>query len=364
MVETVLTDADFMARALQLAERGRGHTSPNPLVGAVVVTPQGVVVGQGYHERAGEAHAEIHAIEAAGPATHGATLYCTLEPCSHFGRTGPCVHRIVTAGIVRVVASVRDPNPVVSGRGFEYLRAHGVRVEIGVGAEQAIRLNRPYLTFVSHERPFVIMKAAVSQDGYVAAAAGTRTRLTSDESLRHAHIVRAEVDGIGVGSTTVLVDDPELTVRGVHRARPFTRVIFDRRLRTPASARVLSTLSQGPVIILTSAQAMANSPDQVDALRHVGATVQAMESADVTAALRWLGSAQMMALVLEGGPTLQSAAWQAGVVDCVHLYVAPLKLGSAGVKWLPTGILSTLVETREEQLGTDKFTEGYVHRTY
>ena len=357
-----MNDADFMARALQLAERGRGRTSPNPLVGAVVVTPHGVVVGQGYHERAGKAHAEIHAIEAAGPATHGATLYCTLEPCSHFGRTGPCVHRIVTAGIVRVVASVRDPNPVVSGRGFEYLRAHGVRVEIGVGAEQAIRLNRPYLTFVSHERPFVIMKAAISQDGYVAAAAGTRTRLTS-ESLCHAHIVRAEVDGIGVGSTTCW-SMTQSDRSGRAPARPFTRVIFDRRLRTPASARVLSTLSQGPVIILTSAQAMANSPDQADALRHVGATVQAMESADVTAAFRWLGSAQMMSLVLEGGPTLQSAAWQAGVVDCVHLYVAPLKLGSAGVKWLPTGILSTLVETREEQLGTDRFTAGYVHRTY
>src|SRR5262245_33551093 len=127
-----MTDADYMARALQLAERGRGRTSPNPLVGAVVVSPEGVVVGQGYHERAGEAHAEINAIEAAGNRTRGATLYCTLEPCSHVGRTGPCTHRIVTAGITRVVASVQDPNPVVSGRGFEYLRAHGVHVEIGV----------------------------------------------------------------------------------------------------------------------------------------------------------------------------------------------------------------------------------------
>lgn len=364
MVETVPTDVDFMARALQLAERGRGRTSPNPLVGAVVVSPEGVVVGQGYHERAGEAHAEVNAIEAAGVAARGATLYCTLEPCSHVGRTGPCTQRIVASGITRVVASVQDPNPLVSGRGFEYLRAHGVHVEIGLAADQAIRLNRPFFTFVRHQRPFVIMKAAVSLDGRVAAAPGERTQVTSDESRRHAHIVRAEVDAIGVGSSTVLVDDPELTVRGVHRERPLTRVVFDRRLRTPPSARVFSTLSQGPVIILTSARSVAEAPEQARALADVGATLTKLHSSDVTAALRQLGSHQIMSLVLEGGPTLHAAVWQAGVVDCVHLYVAPITLGPAGVNWLPSEILSTLVDTREQQLGVDTFTEGYVHRTY
>jgi diaminohydroxyphosphoribosylaminopyrimidine deaminase/5-amino-6-(5-phosphoribosylamino)uracil reductase len=263
-----------------------------------------------------------------------------------------------------VVAALRDPNPLVSGKGFEYLRAHGVRVEVGVAEEFAIRLNRPYLTYICHKRPFVIMKAAISNDGYVAATAGTRTRLTSDESLRHAHRVRAEVDAIGIGSTTVLIDDPELTVRGVHRERPLVRVIFDRRLRTPSNARVLSTLSQGPVIILASAQAIADASQRVKELTNVGASVQAMESVDVRSALRQLASLQIVSLVLEGGPTLQSAAWEAGVVDCVHLYVAPVSLGTSGVKWLPTEILSTLVETREQQLGVDTFTEGYVHRTY
>ena len=360
----MLTDIDFMARALQLAERGRGRTSPNPLVGAVVVSPEGVVVGQGYHERAGEAHAEVNAIEAAGAATRGATLYCTLEPCSHVGRTGPCTQRIVTAGIVRVVASVQDPNPLVRGRGFEYLRAHGVRVEIGMGAEQATHLNRPFFTFVCHQRPFVIMKAAISQDGRVAAAPGERTRLSSEESLRQAHVVRAEVDAIGVGSSTLLVDNPELTVRGVHRERPLTRVIFDRRLRTAPSARVFSTLPQGPVIILTSARAVADAQEHVRALTDVGATVTGLESSDVAAALRHLGSHRVMSLVLEGGPTLQSAAWQAGSVDCVHLYTAPISLGPTGVKWLPKEILSTLIDTREERLGPDTFWEGYVHRTY
>jgi diaminohydroxyphosphoribosylaminopyrimidine deaminase/5-amino-6-(5-phosphoribosylamino)uracil reductase len=359
-----MNDADFMARALQLAERGRGRTSPNPLVGAVVVSPQGVVVGQGYHERAGEAHAEVHALDAAGAAARGATLYCTLEPCSHVGRTGPCAHRIVTAGIARVVAAVRDPNPLVCGSGFEYLRAHGIRVDVGVGEEDALRLNRPYLTFISRKRPFVILKAAISRDGCVTAAAGVRTRLSSDESLRHAHRVRAEVDAIGVGSATVLVDDPELTVRGVHRDRPLTRVIFDRRLRIPASARVLSTLSHGPVIILASARVMADSVHRVSELTSAGAKVHAVEATDVGSALQQLGFLQIVSLLLEGGPTLQSAAWEAGVIDCVHLYVAPVTVGSAGVKWLPTEILSSLVETREQKLGVDTFTEGYVHRTY
>jgi diaminohydroxyphosphoribosylaminopyrimidine deaminase/5-amino-6-(5-phosphoribosylamino)uracil reductase len=358
-----MTDAEFMARALQLAERGRGRTSPNPLVGAVVVSPSGVVVGQGYHERAGEPHAEVRALDAAGAEARGATLYCTLEPCCHVGRTGPCVQRIVTAGIARVVAAVRDPNPVVSGRGFEYLRAHGVRVDVGEAAEHAAHLNRPFFTFVQHQRPFVIMKAAISRDGRVAAAPGTRTRLTSEAASRHAHLVRAEVDAIGVGSTTVLVDDPELTVRGVHRARPLTRVIFDRRLRIAPSARVLSTLSEGPVIILTSEQMVAASSRKVRTLTDAGATVTALESTDIGAALRRLASDQIMSLVLEGGPAVQRAAWEAGVVDCVHLYVAPLTLGPTGVMWLPLDIVATLVETREERLGPDTFTEGYVHRT-
>jgi diaminohydroxyphosphoribosylaminopyrimidine deaminase/5-amino-6-(5-phosphoribosylamino)uracil reductase len=359
-----MTDADFMVRAIQLAERGRGRTSPNPLVGAVVVSPEGVVVGQGYHERAGEAHAEINAIEAAGAAAKGATLYCTLEPCAHVGRTGPCSHGIVRAGITRVVAAVQDPNPIVSGRGFAYLRAHGVRVEIGVCAEEAIRLNRPFFTFVRHQRPFVIMKAAISQDGYVAARPGTRTQLTSEESLRHAHMVRAEVDAIGVGSSTVLIDNPALTVRRVLRERPLIRVIFDRRLRTPPSAQVFSTLFQGPVIILTSARSIADCPQRVRDLTKAGATVTALESTEVVGALRWLATNEVTALVLEGGPTLHAAAWEAGVVDCVHLYTAPVELGSAGVRWLPTEILSTLVETRVQRLGADTFTEGYVHGTY
>jgi len=364
MVEAVPSDADYMTRALQLAERGRGRTSPNPLVGAVVVSPAGVIVGQGYHEQAGEPHAEVHALDAAGARARGATLYCTLEPCCHVGRTGPCVERIVSAGVARVVASVQDPNPVVSGRGFEYLRAHGVQVDVGEGADRAIHLNRPFFTLAREGRPFVIMKAAVSLDGRVAAAPAARTPLTSAVALRHAHEVRAEVDAVGVGSTTVLVDDPYLTVRGVYRSRPLTRVVFDRRLRTPPSAQVLSTLRHGPVIIMTTPAALKASPDRARALTNAGATVEAVNPADLASALGRLGALQITSLVLEGGPTLHAAAWEAGLVDGVHLYVAPITLGKQGVPWLAADALSTLVDTRMQQLGPDTFTEGYVYRAY
>ena len=360
----MLSDADYVARALQLAERGRGRTSPNPMVGAVVVSADGVIVGQGYHEQAGQPHAEVHALNAAEERARGATLYCTLEPCSHIGRTGPCVERISAAGVARVVASVQDPNPSVSGRGFEYLRAHGIRVEVGVGRAQAVRLNRPFFTFVHERRPFVIMKAALSQDRRVAAAPGARTAITSAAAIRHAHQVRAEVDAVGIGSTTLLVDDPQLTVRSVYRARPLIRVVFDRRLRITPSARVLSTRQQGPVIIMTTPEALAASPERVRALRDMGARLEPVEGNDLGGALRRLGSEGVISLVLEGGPTLHAAAWTAGLVDCVHQYVAPVTLGKDGVPWLPIDVMADLVETRVETLGSDVFTEGYVHRAY
>ena len=170
----ILTASDYMTRALFHAARGRGRTSPNPMVGAVVVSPEGVVLGQGFHARAGEPHAEIYALDEAGEGTQGATLYCTLEPCSHIGRTGPCVVRIVESGIARVVAAVEDPNPLVRGRGFAYLKGHGVDVEVGLGAATATCLNQPFFTLTRERRPFVVLKAATSLDGYIAESPGRR----------------------------------------------------------------------------------------------------------------------------------------------------------------------------------------------
>ncbi len=270
----MLTDLEYMNRALDLAERGRGTTSPNPMVGAVVVSRDGTIVGQGYHERAGGPHAEVRALDEAGELARGASLYCTLEPCCHVGRTGPCVERVTAAGIARVVAATVDADPRVSGRGFDFLRQKGIDVAIGAGRARALRLNRAYFTFKTRHRPFVIMKAATSLDNMVAARAGQRTEISSGDSRRHAHAVRAEVDAIAVGSETVLVDDPMLTVREIHRGRALTRVLFDRRLRIPPSARVFSTLEAGPVIIVTTPDSIEARPDRARALEKAGAELE------------------------------------------------------------------------------------------
>jgi diaminohydroxyphosphoribosylaminopyrimidine deaminase / 5-amino-6-(5-phosphoribosylamino)uracil reductase len=359
----MLSDTEYMNRALDLAERGRGTTSPNPMVGAVVVGEDGTIVGQGYHERAGEAHAEVRALDEAGGRARGASLYCTLEPCSHVGRTGPCVERVTAAGIARVVVATGDPDPRVSGRGFEFLRRHGIAVSVGTARERALRINRAYFTFKARHRPFVVMKAATSLDNRVAAKAGTRTRISSDDSLRHAHTVRAELDAIAVGSGTVLADDPLLTVRGVYRGRPLARVIFDRRLRTPPGAKVFSTLDAGPVIILTTTESIEQNHVRANQLAQAGAELEPIPNGGLAEAFGRLGARQITSLVLEGGVAVQTAAWNAGLVDAVHVYVAPMTLGNEGVAWLDADMLSiaALFDRRVTPLGPDVFMEGYVH---
>ena len=358
-------DLRWMRRAIEHARRGLGRTTPNPVVGACIVSTDGVVVGQGAHERAGEAHAEVHALDEAGDAARGATLYCTLEPCVHLGRTGPCTDRIIAAGIRRVVAAMEDPFPQVSGRGFAVLRAHGIDVEVGLCADEAARLNQPFLTTVREGRPFVIVKAATSLDGQIAAGAGQRTAITSAAALRHAHYQRAMVDAIAIGSETLLVDDPLLTPRGVFRERPLIRVVFDRRFRVPPTARVFTTHHDGPVIILTTPDAMQADPARLDALAVAGATVVGV-SGDIRDALRELTRRDVQSLLVEGGAALHAALWDAGVVDYVQLYVAPVWLGPAGVplfggRGVPA---AALLDSRVELLGPDVLIEGYVHRPH
>jgi diaminohydroxyphosphoribosylaminopyrimidine deaminase/5-amino-6-(5-phosphoribosylamino)uracil reductase len=359
------TEADerYMERALFHAARGRGRTSPNPIVGAVIVSPDGVVVGHGFHERAGEAHAEVHALARAGDRARGATLYCTLEPCCHHGRTGPCAARIVEAGIRRVVVAIEDPNPLVGGKGFAYLRAHGVEVDVGVGSAAATMLNQPFLTLIREKRPFVIMKAATSLDGRITEAPGRRTQLTSASANRHAHRLRAEVDAIGIGVGTLLADDPELTPRGAYRERPLVRVVFDRQLRTPPDARILSTRDAGPVIIVTTAERSARSGLR-NALEQRGAEIEVARDGTLRAALERLGGRQIGSLLLEGGAGVHMAAWDEGLVDFVRLYVTPHVLGAEGVALLPGRAFSTaaLFERRVQPLGPDVMIEGYVHR--
>ncbi len=356
-----MVDRDYMERALFHAARGRGRTSPNPLVGAVLVSPDGVVVGQGFHERAGEAHAEVRALSEAGARARGATLYCTLEPCCHLGRTGPCVHRIAEAGVRRVVAAVEDPNPLVSGRGFAFLRSAGVIVEVGLEAGPAQILNQAFFTLMGEGRPFVVLKAATSVDGFIAERPGCRTALTSTEANRHAHRMRAEVDAIGVGVGTIVADDPELTARGVYRERPLTRVVFDRHLRTPPQARVLSTPDAGPVIIVTTARA-ADRRELVAPLEGRGAEI-AVADESVLSALRNLGTRHIGSLLLEGGAGLHAAAWDEDLVDYVRIYVTPYALGREGLPLLGDRSFSTanLRQRHVEPLGPDVLIEGYVH---
>ena len=357
-----MTDADHMRRALFHARRGEGVTTPNPMVGAVVVTPDGVVAGYGRHPRAGDPHAEVFALSDAGALAAGATLYVTLEPCCHFGRTGPCTRRIIAAGIRRVVAAMRDPNPVVSGKGFAELRASGIEVEVGLLEEEAARLNRAFSIVQTEGRPMVIAKAATSLDSRIAAAPGVRTALTSREANRRTQRLRAAVDAVGIGSGTLLADDPVLTVRDCYRARPLTRVVFDRRLRTTPDARLFSTLSAGPVIILTTAAATGLLPARADQLREAGATLiegSGRLGDDLRALLRF----DVSALLLEGGAVLHAAAWQAGVVDRLHIVVAPTRLGDNGVKVFD-GVevpMSKLISIKTEQLGPDVWMEADVH---
>jgi len=354
-----------MDRALLLAERAAGRTTPNPLVGAVVVSPDGVVVGSGHHARAGEAHAEVRALDAAGEAARGATLYCTLEPCSHHGRTPPCVDRILASGIARVVAAVQDPNPRVAGRGLRALSAAGVRVEVGLGEHAAERVNRPFFSVMRRGRPFVIAKAATSLDGRVAAGAGQTTRLTGPAADRQTQVLRARVDAIAVGSGTILADDPLLTARDVFRERPLARVIFDRRLRTPSTSRIFATLAAGPVYVLTTAEERMRSADRVQALERAGATVVTVLDGGITAALATLAGIGIQALLVEGGPVLHDAFWRERAIDVVRIIVTPRVLGAAGVPWFSSHQLaaSDLRHLDVVPCGPDVIMEGDVYRT-
>ncbi len=323
-----LRDRQLMARALFHAARGQGRTTPNPMVGAVVTDAQGIVVSHGWHARAGEPHAEVNALDDAGARARGGTLYVTLEPCHHTGRTGPCTRRIIEAGIGRVVAAMMDPDERVSGRGFEVLRSSGIRVESGLLEPEARRLNQAFISVKERRRPFVILKAATSLDGKIAAA-GERTRLSSPDADRRTQQLRAAVDGILVGSETVVIDDPLLTARETARVRPLARVVLDRRLRTSPWARLFSTLDAGPVIILTAAATLAAASNRVAALEAGGAIVRAADT--LLEALACLSEWDVSSLLVEGGGRVHAAFWEAGLVDRLHLIVSPRTLGEAAV---------------------------------
>jgi diaminohydroxyphosphoribosylaminopyrimidine deaminase/5-amino-6-(5-phosphoribosylamino)uracil reductase len=355
---TTADHAAWITRAMFIAERGRGRTNPNPLVGAVVVSPEGIVLGQGAHLIAGGPHAEIHALAAAGEAARGATLYCTLEPCCHTGRTGPCADAVIAAGISRVVTAIEDPNPRVAGGGHARLRAAGIEVITGIGAEAARQQNAPFLTWITRHRPWTVLKTAASADGFVGSrrSLGGGGRLTGPDTDRWMHRQRAWIDAIAVGADTVLADDPLLTPRGAFRPRPLTRVIVDWRGRVPANARVYSTGPAGPVIMVGLASVPAGHRE---ALRERGVETELFEDRSLVAVVERLAQRGVQSLLVEGGPTLQHAWIDAGIVDAVQYIETPVRLGS-GVAVTPAlrAWLSQASGRHQKVLGADRLVEG------
>ncbi|MEP7119143.1 MAG: bifunctional diaminohydroxyphosphoribosylaminopyrimidine deaminase/5-amino-6-(5-phosphoribosylamino)uracil reductase RibD [Acidobacteriota bacterium] len=351
----------MMRRALFHAARAQGATAPNPLVGAVVVDAAGVVVGQGHHERAGDPHAETVALTAAGARGRGATMYVTLEPCCHTGRTGPCTDRLLAAEIARVVVATRDPDPRVSGGGIARLRAAGVVVDVGLEEAAARRLNAGFMSAHERGRPLVVVKAATSRDGYISAAPGVRTAISGPAAARRTQLLRAASDAIAVGIGSVLADDPVLTVRDVVRDRPLTRVIFDRQLRTPPAARLLAATGTGRVVVVTAPESLASHGDRVGELQRRGTAVVGATTLDD--ACRQLLRLDVHSLLVEGGAQLHRAFWETGLVDRVHLIVAPGEVGASGVPLFDGYPVpwSRFIGLNAEPCGEDIWIEADVH---
>jgi diaminohydroxyphosphoribosylaminopyrimidine deaminase/5-amino-6-(5-phosphoribosylamino)uracil reductase len=363
-------DAAFMRRALELAERARGLTSPNPLVGAVVVSADGAVVGEGFHRAAGQPHAEVEALDAAGARAGGGTLYVTLEPCVHQGRTPPCAPRVIASGARRVVIAMSDANPVVAGRGVTALRAAGLDVAIGVLEDEAARQNRAFVTAMRLGRPHVTLKGAITLDGRIADVDGVSRWITGDEARAHAHRLRSEADAIVVGVETVLKDDPRLTVRlDAPWPREPYRVVVDSRARTPDDAQILTAGTPARTVVMVGAGA---SPERVASLGARGATVVRCAGADgrvdLVAVLRWLAEREARAVLVEGGGEIHAGFLEAGLVDRVAVFVAPLLLGGRTAPSLVSGGGRSLkdairLETFEvTRLGADVLLEADVVR--
>ncbi len=325
-------DEHFMQMALDLAKKGRGFTSPNPMVGAVIVK-NGEVVGKGYHQAAGRPHAEINAIEDAGALAQGATLYVTLEPCNHTGRTPPCTERVLAAGIKKVVVAMKDPNPDVMGGGIDYLRSQGVHIAVGVCEDRAKTLNEIFLKYIKTKRPFSIIKCAATLDGQIATRTGDSRWVTGEESREFVHRLRHAVDAIMVGINTVILDDPSLTTRLKNRqenarGRDPARIILDTHLRIPEDAKLLRLNSDSGTIIVTGPTVPKDKKARIE--RH-GARV--LETPlkdgliDLDKLMERLGALSITSLLIEGGSRVIASALSAGIVEKAMFFFAPKILG-------------------------------------
>ena len=355
-----------MQRALELAVQAEGETSPNPIVGCVIVDAEGNIVGEGYHHKAGQPHAEVNALAEAKQLAQGATAYVTLEPCAHYGRTGPCCVALARAGIKRVVAACKDPNPQVAGQGLEYLRLQGIEVECGVCEKEALRLNERFFTWITHKRPFITLKYAMTLDGKIATASGDSKWITGEAARTMAHRLRKQHDAVLIGIGTVLDDDPELTTRMVQGKNP-VRVVLDSRLRISLMATVLNPVAE--TIIFTSNEADEVKGAALAALPNVEvvrlpAVNGRLPVAQVVAALAERG---LTSILVEGGSAVLGAFFDAGLADRVYAFIAPKLIGGAKALTPVAGEGSELVaagwqleEVELEQLGQDVMLTGLV----
>lgn len=331
MSNMLATDESWMRRALALAERGRGWVEPNPLVGAVIVR-DGAVVGEGWHQRYGEAHAEVNAFAQAGERARGATLYVTLEPCCHHGKTPPCTDAVLRAGVARVVAALEDPFPQVAGRGAALLRAAGIPIDFGPCAAEVRRQNAPYLTLLRARRPYVHAKWAMSFDGKIATGTGDSKWISNEASRQRVHDLRGRMDGILVGIGTALADDPLLTARPPG-PRAACRVVLDSKARLPITAQLVRTIKQVPTLIVTN----ENEKAKLAIHQNVGCEILALPSdpegrPGVTQLLEELGRRRWTNLLVEGGSAVLGAFFDLDAVDEVHVFVASKWIGGVRSK--------------------------------
>ena len=350
-------DSVYMRRALALAQLGWGQTAPNPMVGAVVVAG-GTIIGEGFHARLGEAHAEPIALQSAGARARGATLYVNLEPCTHHGKTPPCVDAVLGAGIVRVVVAARDPNVAARG-GIEALRAAAVRVDVGIERAAALELNAPFYSAHTRSGPWVTLKFAISADGGIADPSGGRRWITGRDARLETHRQRANADAIAVGVGTVIADDPMLTVRDVTLPRVFPRrIVFDWTLRTPLSSQLVTTAREFDTTIVGGPDAIRSSRS----LQLLAAGVRVISSCSMSNALAQLHDSGVRALYVEGGARLAGALLTESLIDRLIIFRSPIVLGRGALQafaFAPASAELLLAESRvveRRQIGEDVMT--------
>lgn len=359
-----MTDEDYMRQALQLAQKGRGWTNPNPMVGAVIVK-DGCVIGEGWHTKCGALHAEREAFAHCSEDPQGATIYVTLEPCCHWGKTPPCTEAIIENKIARVVIGAPDPNPLVAGKGVAQLRAAGIEVTEGVLLDECVQINKVFFHYIQTKRPYVVVKYAMTLDGKITTQLGVSQWITGGEARIHTHEQRHRFASILVGIETVLTDDPQLTCRleGVECNNP-VRVVLDSRLRTPLDSALAQTAHDVPTLICASSY----DEDHAAALEALGCEIIRVNTSDgrldLSNVLDQLAARGIDSVYVEGGPTVHASFVEAGLVDEVHAYVAPLMFGGTQAPGPVGGLGVATVQdalhgsiTHIEQLGADLFIE-------